>query len=353
MVDISVEIPTYNESENLPVLIDRLEKLDLSLEIIVIDDNSPDGTYAVAQGLSEKYGNIKILKRPSKQGLASAISDGLKLVQGDYVAVMDADLQHPPEVLMSMLDEAKHGSDIIIASRYIENGSSGKFGLLRRVVSRGATFLAHAMLRETRGVKDPMSGFFVFKRSILEGKKIESTGYKVLLEVLVKGGGERKVSEIPYVFGKRLLGKSKLTIGENFKFIRLLLMLSDFRPLKFMTIGLSGVAVNEGILFLLKSFSPLSLLFAGIIAIETSILSNFVLNHTWTFKDRSLGSWARGVLKYNAVALPGGIVNLLTLLKLSAFTHYLIANIIGIVLAFALNYIGSEMIVWGRKRGTK
>ncbi len=351
MVDLSLEIPTYNEAESLPILVEKLENLDLDLEIIIIDDNSPDGTFEVATQLADKYGNIKTLKRPGKLGLASAISDGLKLTSGKYVAVMDADLQHPPETLLKMFDEARKGNDIIIASRYTNKGRTEKFGFLRRITSRGATFLTHALLRETRNVKDPMSGFFIFRRSILDGKAIESSGYKVLLELLVKSGDGAKVTEIPYVFGQRTLGKSKLTVGENVKFISLLLMLSNYRPVKFLAVGLTGVAVNEGLLFLLHTFTPLSLLLAGAISIESSILSNFFLNNLWTFRDRNLGGWVRGVIKYNLVALPGAIINLLTLLKLSAFTHYLIANIIGIILAFAVNYLGSELIVWGRGKG--
>ena len=210
--------------------------------------------------------------------------------------------------------------------------------------------MTHALLRETRSIKDPMSGFFIFRRSILDGKKIESSGYKVLLELLVKSGSETKVTEIPYVFGKRILGESKLTVGENLKFISLLLLLSHYRPVKFITVGITGILVNEGLLFFLHTYFAMSLLFAGMISIETSILTNFLLNHFWTFRDRSVGGWVRGVLKYNLVALPGAIINLLTLLKLSAITHYLIANIIGIILAFAVNYLGSEMIVWGRAK---
>ncbi len=353
MVELTVEIPTYNERDNLPILVNKLQNLGLDLEIVIIDDNSPDRTFEVADELSQQYSNIKVIKRPGKMGLASAIADGLKVASGKYVAIMDADLQHPPETLVKMLNEAKSGNDIIIASRYISEGSSGKFSFFRKIVSKGATFLAHAILRETRNVKDPMSGYFIFRKDILDGKKIESKGYKVLLEVLVKGGPDRKVSEVPYVFGERYLGQSKLTMGENLKFIGLLLLLSEFRPLKFIVVGLTGVLVNEGLLFALHTFTALSLLYAGVISIESSILSNFLLNHLWTFKGRSVGSLFRGVSRYNLIALPGGIINLLTLLKLAEFTHYLIANIVGIMLAFAVNYIGSEMIVWGRRKGSQ
>ena len=123
--------------------------------------------------------------------------------------------------------------------------------------------------------------------------------------------------------------------------------------LKLIVVWLTGILVNEGFLFALHTFTPLSLLNAGIISIESSILSNFLLNHLWTFKGRNVGSLFRGISRYNLIALPGGIINLLTLLKLAEVTHYLIANIIGIMLAFAFNYIGSEMIVWGRRKGSQ
>lgn len=349
MTELTVELPTYNEAENLPILVDRLESLGIDLEIVVIDDNSPDGTAQVVKSLSEKYGNIKLVQRPKKLGLASAIFDGLSVASGEYIAVMDADLQHPPETLVKMLEETKKGNDIIIASRYVRSGGMERFGIGRRIISRGATFLAHAMLRETRPIKDPMSGFFIFRKDVLDGKKIESDGYKILLEVLVKGRCEnRRIAEIPYTFRPRTRGKSKLSFHEDIKFVRLLLLLSQFRPVKFLSVGASGVLVNMSLLFLLNTFTASSLALAGAVAIETSIISNFILNHIWTFRDRSVGNSFLGFLKYNLVAAPGGIINLAILLKLSMFTHYLLANLVGIAFAFVVNYLGSELIVWKR-----
>lgn len=354
MVELSVEIPTYNEAENIPVIVEKLESLGVDLEIIIIDDNSPDGTGDVAEKLKEKYSNLKVLRRPGKLGLATAIHDGLKLAEGSYIAVMDADMQHPPDSLPRLLEKAKEGNDLVIASRYVKEGGSEKFSIYRRIVSRAATFLAHAMLRETRNIKDPLSGFFVFRRDVMSPDKIDTSGYKILLEVLVKGTG-KKVAEIPYTFKPRLKGSSKLGLRENMNYLRLILMLSEYRPLKFLTVGITGVIVNEGLLFLLHNLALFSytlhnfpLTYAGAIAIEISIISNFVLNNFWTFSNLNPGRGLMKFLKYNLVAAPGAIINFLTLLNLAVVFHYLLANLIGIALAFLVNYLGSELFVWAR-----
>ncbi len=355
MVELSVEIPTYNEANNIGRLIENLENLGIDMEIIVIDDNSPDGTASIAEKLSEEYGNIKVLRRPGKLGLTTAIHDGMKVASGEYIAVMDGDLQHPPSALPLLLRKAHEGNDLVIASRYVKAGKVERFSLYRRIVSRAATFLAHAMLRETRNIKDPLSGYFVFRRSAVSPDSIKSDGYKVLLEILVKGG-KKRIAEIPYTFKPRESGRSKLGFQENLKYLRLLLMLSEYRPLKFVAVGISGVLVNEGLLFLFHNLSAFSsalsslpLLYAGSLAIELSILSNFTLNNMWTFSKVSRGRLILKVLKYNAVAAPGAIINLLTLLNLAFLFHYLIANLIGIVLAFIVNYLGSEFFVWVKR----
>ncbi len=354
MVELSVEIPTYNEAENIPVIVEKLESLNIDLEIIIVDDNSPDGTGEVAEKLKEKYSNLKVLRRPGKLGLATAIHDGLALAEGKFIAVMDADMQHPPDSLPRLLEKAREGNDLVIASRYVREGKSEKFSIYRRIVSRAATFLAHAMLRETRNVRDPLSGFFVFRRDIMSPEKINSNGYKILLEVLVKGTG-KKVAEIPYTFKPRLKGSSKLGIRENVNYLRLILMLSEYRPLKFITVGITGVLVNEGLLFLLHNLSLFSaslasfpLAYAGAIAIETSVITNFLLNNFWTFSNLGPGRGIVKFLKYNLVAAPGAIINFLTLLNLATIFHYLLANLIGIALAFLVNYLGSELFVWAR-----
>ena len=223
---LSIVVPTYNEAENIRELIERTEVSlkGLDFEIIVVDDSSPDGTAEIAEELGKAHGNVKVVKRPKKMGLASAVLEGVKAARHDFVAVMDADLQHPPELLPKLLEKAREGYDVVIASRYIEGGGVEGWGFWRKLISKGAILLAHMLFPKARAVKDPMSGFFLFKRDVVKDIKLELLGYKLLLEVLVRGRYD-KVAEIPYVFRKREKGESKLGLREIFDYVVLLLKL--------------------------------------------------------------------------------------------------------------------------------
>jgi len=223
---LSVIVPTYNERENIVELIERIEAAlkEIIFEVIVVDDGSPDGTADAAEELNDIYGNVRVHRRPGKMGLASAIMDGINLAKSDVVAVIDADLQHPPEFLPEMLSKIMKGYDLIVASRYVEGGVIEGWGLWRRLVSKGATWLAHFLLPETRRVKDVMSGYFVLRKSVVAGVKLSSKGYKILLEILVKGKYS-SVAEVPYTFKPRVRGESKLKFNEILNYLRLLFRL--------------------------------------------------------------------------------------------------------------------------------
>lgn len=343
MTQLSVEIPTYNEAENLPILVERLEALGLDAEIIVIDDNSPDGTAAIADGLAAQYGNITVIRRPGKMGITTAIREGMAAAKGEYIAVMDCDLQHPPEFLPQLMEEAMQGSDIVIASRYVPGGSSA-FSLPRKIVSRTATGISHLLLKQTRRIADPLSGYFVFRKGIIDAGSIRSNSYKVLLEILVRGRA-KKVSELPYAFSKRCSGSSKFGFSEMMRYLKLVLQLSDYRALKFALVGGAGVLINEGLLFLLAPHTPL--LAASAMAIESSIVANFVMNNFWTFKGGVGSGLIKRLAKYNTVTILGAFTNI-AVLGMLVFIHfeYLAANFVGIMLGFAANYAGSEGVVW-------
>jgi len=217
---LSIIVPTYNEAENVRELIERVEASlkGLDFEVVVVDDSSPDGTAEVAEEFGKAYGNVRVVRRPKKMGVASAVLDGMKAAKHELIAVMDADLQHPPELLPKLLEKAMEGYDIVVASRYVEGGGIEEWGFWRRLISRGATLLAHTLLPKTRGVKDPMSGFFVFRRKVVEGVELNPIGYKLLLEVLVRGRYE-SVAEVPYVFKARRRGRSKLGLKEIFDYV--------------------------------------------------------------------------------------------------------------------------------------
>jgi len=225
---LSLIIPTYNEAENISELIERIEKSlkNVIFEIIIVDDNSEDKTAEIAEKLNIKYGNIKILKRNNKLGLGSAVVDGIKKSTGEILGVMDADLQHPPELLPKMLEKIENGFDIVVASRYIEGSKVEESNVLRKLMSLGAVVLAHILLQKTRVVKDAVSGFFMFRREVIDGVNLNPIGYKILIEILVKGKYDKvKVTEIPYIFKSRKKGRSKLGVREIFNYVTLLLKL--------------------------------------------------------------------------------------------------------------------------------
>lgn len=336
-------IPTYNEAENISELIPRIRSAlkEIAHEIIVVDDSSPDNTAEVAREL----GAI-VHVRPKKMGLATAFLDGLKIAQGRYVCLMDADLQHPPEVLPQMLSEAIRGADIVVASRYVEGGGTEGWSWIRKLISRGARLIAYILIPETRGVRDPVSGMFMVKRDVLNGVVFSPRGYKILLEILVKAR-YGKVVEVPYVFKRRLRGESKLDVGEIFNYLKLLLDLTNYRTLKFMVVGASGIFVNQGVLSMLIELYKYSHWLASPLAIETATLSNFVLNDRWTFRGRWSGNIAVRCLKYHLSVAVGNIVNYLVYLGLvDVGLHYVAANLIGIALGFVANYVLSEVVVW-------
>jgi dolichol-phosphate mannosyltransferase len=225
LVKLSVILPTYNERENLPEVVAQIRRLPIDVECVIVDDNSPDGTGEVAELLASKDPSIKVIHRPRKAGLASAVYAGLSKASAPYIAVMDADLQHPPHLLTQMLQALEDGYDLVVASRYVRGGGVVGWPLLRRIVSRVATLLAHLTVPRSRAVKDPMSGYFALKRGVLESVKVYSPiGYKLLLTILAKGRYS-KVKEVPMVFRRRLRGESKLDQREVLTYLKLLLNL--------------------------------------------------------------------------------------------------------------------------------
>ncbi len=350
---VSVVIPTYNEAENIGKLIPGLKRvLGEDVEIIIVDDSSPDGTAEIARKLGSR-----VVSRPGKLGLSSAIMEGIRAAGNETVIVMDADLQHPPELIPELVENSE-GCDIVIASRYVKGGRIEGWGLFRKIVSKTATLMARVLLPGAREVKDPLSGFFLVKRSrVLDAaRRMELRGFKFLLDLL--SAGRFRVREIPYTFRARKHGKSKFSLVETANYLLLLLKLSEYRVFKSAAVGTAGIAVNEGVLYLLvRSGFPLGT--ASPIAIESSILSNFALNDLWTFRKRRGGSFISRLLKYHGAVALGAAINFLTLMVLvQAGVHFLLANLAGIFLGFAANYIGSEIVVWsisrsGRKPGLR
>ena len=227
---ISLVVPTFNESGTIEQLIQRaseaLSTCQEPFEIVIVDDASEDGTAELAEALSTEY-PVRVLRRPGRLGLATAVIQGWEVSGGDKLAVIDGDLQHPPELLPKLINTLdQKGVGIAVASRHVEGGGVSEWSLSRHLVSWVATRMAMLLLPKTLSrVRDPMSGYFVVRKQILEGVELRAAGYKILLEVLSRASGALVV-EVPYIFTERSLGASKLGPLQLFEYLQHLARLS-------------------------------------------------------------------------------------------------------------------------------
>lgn len=363
MVLFSLIIPTYNECQNIIPLIQRvtfaLGKVTDNFEIIVVDDDSPDGTWQVAEEMAKGNSHLRVIRRQGEKGLATAVVTGWKAARGEILGVMDGDLQHPPETLPELITTIlKINADIVVASRHIYGGGVSQWSLIRRFVSWTAASIATLALPGIlRTVRDPMSGYFLIKRSVIESINLKPQGYKILLEVLAKGS-YRKVVEVPYIFEERKEGGSKLGPKQYLYFFTHLGHMAwetgQFgRFLRFCTVGLSGVFVNEGALKFFTETGGLYYVYSSALAAEMAIISNFLLNEFWTFRDISsqkhgVRNRLRRLIKFNLICAIGVILNVAVLWALTdlAGLYYLLSNLVGIGVATVWNYGLNSNITW-------
>ncbi len=235
---ISIIIPTYNEAGNITDLVVRIKAcLFAEYELIIVDDASPDGTGAIAQKLGANH-PIKVIHRDKKLGLASAVLEGFKVACGDLLGVMDSDLSHPPEIIPLLIKDLElQGADIIIASRFIRGSGIAHWPKIRL----WGTHCAMLVVRHLTPVKDPMSGFFILKKEVLHHAHLIPRGFKILLEILVKGK-YKKAAEFPFVFKDRVYGSSKLNPRTYLDFIVQLFDLYSYRLSK---LGFRFVAIRR------------------------------------------------------------------------------------------------------------
>jgi dolichol-phosphate mannosyltransferase len=227
--DLTIVVPTYNERARLAELVDAIfagsDAVGLALELIIVDDNSPDGTGAVADELATRY-RVAVIHRAGKLGLGTAVVEGFNAASAPVVGVMDADFSHPPALLPVLYAAFRAtGADVVVASRYVPGGSTPAWPLWRRALSRTACLLA----RPLSLVRDAASGFFLIRREIALGVTIQAGGFKILLELLVRAW-PRHLVEVPYQFDDREAGESKMSKREAAGY---LLQLRDLYLLRF------------------------------------------------------------------------------------------------------------------------
>lgn len=372
----SLIVPTYNEGKNVAALVRILTSLlDQALsdnyELIVVDDDSPDLTWKIAQGLMSEYPQLRVMRRQKERGLSTAVIRGWQAARGEILGVIDGDLQHPPEILLSLLTQMQQGADLAVASRHVGEGGVSNWSFTRRILSRGAQVLGLLLLPNVIGrVSDPMSGYFLVRRQTLIGKQLSPVGYKILIEVLGRGNID-KIAESGYVFRERKEGNSKVTWKQYIEYLHhlLRLRLSQGRVgrlkrslklpinqlIRFCLVGLSGVFVDMAIFYLLSDPNALGwgLTRSKIIAAEVAIINNFFWNDRWTFGDitASQRGWSlrlKRFLKFNIICLAGLILNVFILnflFNVVGINRYL-ANFIAIGLVTIWNFWLNLKLSW-------
>lgn len=361
----SLVLPTYKESQNIAKIVNLLtqlldETIPNAYEVIVVDDDSPDRTWEVAAQLLPDYPQLRVMRRIEERGLSTAVIRGWQVARGEVLGVIDADLQHPPELLLQLWFEIQRGADLAVASRHVEGGGVSDWSPIRRFLSRGAQTLGLILLPGVIGrVSDPMSGYFLVRRSCLAGRTLSPLGYKILIEVIARGR-VGWIGEVGYVFREREAGESKVTAKQYVDYLRHLarLRLSLWpvaRLFRFCLVGLTGVVVDMALLYLLSDPTTLGLPLtrSKIIASELAIINNFLWNDFWTFGDIARGQPGqrqriKRFIKFNTICLAGLVLNVLLLnLLFNVFgINRYVANLIAIAAVTLWNFWVNLKLSW-------
>lgn len=361
MLELAIVLPTLNERDNIAPLIERIDAAlrDITWEVIIVDDDSRDGTAEVARALARADNRVRAIQRFKRRGLASAAIEGMCATAAPFVALMDADHQHDPALLLPMLAAVKAGEcDIAVGSRFVEGGSAA--GLSSQTREKGSK-LANRLARKVTGVEmtDPMSGFFLTRSESLRAAapRLSGIGFKILLDLLATADPSLRVREFPLQFAERLSGESKLDSAVAFEFLVGLYDRSfgRFVPSRFAlfgTVGAAGVAVHLVILTLLYRFAGEGFALATMFATFAAMTFNFWVNNWLTYRDQRLkgiSAIVRGWVGFCATCAIGAFANVAvaTLLQARGF-HWIVAALAGILIGSVWNYALSSRFVWGR-----
>ena len=331
-VDLSVVIPTFNESYGISKILrslhSSLTELQIKFEIILVDDDSPDNTWEIAAELLEEIPELTVIRRVGAKGLATAVICGWQYSNGRLLGVMDGDGQHPVGVVKDLFTVfSDKNNEVAIASRYLPHGGIKKWSLSRRLLSRGAQTLGQLLLPGAIGtINDPMSGFFIVKRSIITKTELDPVGYKILLEILARSQAN-KIQEIPYVFLERSSGKSKVALSHYSSYLRHLLRLR-IQPLRsralvrYLLVTAGALVLDAVIFFWLFDVNNWNLTRSAALAGEGGILFTILLHDLWTFAGRPVRTLTDRIRRLVGVHLALGALMFLRLLAINAFVNW-------------------------------
>ncbi|HMM21735.1 MAG TPA: glycosyltransferase family 2 protein [Selenomonadales bacterium] len=355
-MDVTIVIPTYNEKDNIPALVAKIRQAmrdhPWTYEILFVDD-SRDDTPALLERLSREQPQVRYIHREHERGLASAVVRGFQASSGRSIIVMDADLQHPPE-LIPLIVQRLSQADIVIPSRFIEGGSDGGLNAFRKFVSWAARMIGQIALKKLRNISDCTSGYFGLNRSVIDGADLDPVGWKILIEVLAKGRFGA-IHEIPYAFVLRNAGESKMSAAEQWNYIRHIAKLvlnspEDYRFYCFCLFGLLGVGVNLLALNLLVDAVHMAKPLASVSASLIALLHNFIWNDNVTWKSHDSSAWWQRMLKLPQYALICGIGVAITALSAQAFVlldwNLYAGQFTGILLATHWSFTANNWWTW-------
>ncbi len=360
-IELVVVIPTYCERENLTELVHRLRRVLVGIqwEVMVVDDDSPDRTAELAQSLSRLDRRVRCIHRVGRRGLSSACIEGMLASAAPIIAVMDADLQHDETRLPAMFSRIRdEGAELVIATRYAGNGSTGNWDETREDMSRAATRLSRFVHKQN--VSDPMSGFFMLRREVLNTalRDLSAVGFKLLLDILATVKRPLVIHEEPYTFRNRRAGESKLDTVVLWDFGMLLLdkLVGRYVPVRFIAfalVGGAGVLVHMAIMSMLLLYGHVSFPVAQMQASALTMICNYSINNVLTYRDRRRRGfgWFTGLLSFMAACSLGGFINVV--IANSFFTHgvpWVLASLAGILIGAMWNFAVASQFTWQRVR---
>jgi len=357
--EVSVILPVYQEVLNLEVLIPEIDRIlvaaEISYELIIVDDNSGDGTEELVERLSRKYPLNLVVREIEPRSLEQSVLKGLSLAKNQTSVVMDADFSHPPESLPDIiLPVVKGEADIVVGSRYMAGGRVENWSFSRRVSSRFSGLLAKGF----SGLSDPTSGFMAVRSSLVEDLIVDPKSWKVVLEFVTRLDG--RVTEVPIVFRDRKFGESKLSGSVKLDYLRHLWGLYELKLptvmelVKFCVVGLFGLTVDTTVLIALVEGFGVGYLKAAAGAFAVAVTCNYFLNRFWTFRKEDLSYLISSFASYVGVCGFGLLVRLVVMhLLLSSVLDagdkfYLLASFLGVATATIFNFIGSKVFAFGR-----
>ena len=364
--DLSIIVPTRNEAGNVHALLEHLNQVltGTHAEVLFVDDSTDETPQAVEAAIPQFPAlTIRLFHRsPVEQtgGLGGAVLLGLQNVQSEYACMMDGDLQHPPELLPVLLSTAQDKDvDLVVATRRTEDSQVTGLNLTRNLISRGLDFAARAFFpRQLHGVSDPLSGFFLVRVKALNLAALRPNGFKILLEILIRNPKLSK-AEVPFHFGERLAGKSKASTKEALRYLTSLWTLKfgtgSIRLAGFALVGATGILVNSLVLYLVTSRLNIYYLLSVAIATIASTLWNFSLTELWVYRagSQSNGRIRRlalfSLMNVAALVLRSPLIYIMT----SLFSiHYVISNLISLVLLTVLRFMTADSMIWGKTMNT-